>query len=197
MKTVVVTREEWESEYHIEASVKDVLVKIKEYLPNDHLITEVTVDGQPVADSDWERPAGEAGWTSIQAITEKQSDFLIRKLAGILPVLKQGRVELSSACERIFKGDSGQGNQKAYAGILIIQDVCKFIQGTLECLEGGDVGIGHFVAVHTVAIAECTMNAEVLRIKQSWWELEEEFSSRLVPQVRFIEDFLADLADQL
>jgi hypothetical protein len=188
-----------ESRFGENHSVKvvDLVELIKTQIDPDHMITDISLNGQELKEADWTSTMQHFGHTAIiEVSTGSPQAYVAERLSKAADIVRACYIDFRDARKFFQAGDFTNGNKKIGVAANTLKAFFEWYQTMVELVP--EVRRDKFNIMDQVKeIAECFKKACQHQLYQSWWALGETIQQELEPKLDKLEDFCRGITNHV
>ncbi|MCB0329204.1 MAG: hypothetical protein KDD70_06060 [Bdellovibrionales bacterium] len=168
------------------SQMADVVELIKSIIDPDHMITAITLDGQPFDDNDWGMPVNQLETAIVEVETGEPFQFVHDRLSKSGNIVQSCFLEFRAARQKFQDGKSVEGNKQLVGAVQALQAFFQWY-GTLLELVPLDKRDNFDLTKEVEDLSETCKAICQQQLYQSWWALGESIQQKLEPQLDELE----------
>ncbi len=167
----------------------DLVELVKASIDPDTIITQMVLEGKPLADDDWRSPLHSHGSATLEIATGEKEKYLLERMATAESYLAQIIEEFSQVAGDYSDGKSDEANTML---AVAVDDLLAFVNWYLTLLSVEPVRMQTEIEafnVHIMSTQEICQQLLQQQMFQSWWALGETIGAKLIPELESLKQF--------
>jgi hypothetical protein len=167
-------------------SISEVVELIKSSIDPEHMITNISLNGNELSDSDWVAPTKQYETVIIEVETGTPGEFVRSRMGMASRIVGAMHEEFAEARKLFQTGNMVPGNKRLMNAVNTARAFFEWY-GSMLALIPQDEKPRYDIGATVQAIAEICKRLCQQQLYQSWWALAETIEKDLEPKLTQLE----------
>ncbi len=167
----------------------DLIELVKASIDPDTIITQMTLEGKPLADSDWRSPLHSYAESTLEIATGEKGQYVVERMSMAADYVTQIVQEFMQSAGDYRDGKNEEANTMLAGAV---DDLLAFVNWYLTLLSVDPDGLLAEIEqfnTHIQSIQEICQQLLQQQMFQSWWALGETIQAKLIPELESLKAF--------